>query len=123
MRFWTSDNKLESKDNFHDKIEKYYFDIAGNKIPKNLLIELVDKLTNTQYDNYKRFWDQYPKSRKRYSELKIDDLEHPFTHYKISDFFKNRDIKNYKAYSMILLRMTEKEFSDYETRKYQYETK
>jgi hypothetical protein len=26
----------------------------------DLLHELIDKITNTQYDNYKRFWNQYP---------------------------------------------------------------
>jgi len=123
MGFWINDNKLESKDSFHDKIEKYYHDLAGNQIPSNIITELIDKVTNTQYDNYKRFWKQYPKSRKRYSELKMDDLEHPFTHYEITDFLKRKDFDNYKAYSMILLNMTEQEFSDYEMKKHQYETK
>lgn len=123
MGFWISENKLEPKDNFHDKIEKYYHELASNKIPSDLLTELIDKITNTQYDNYKRFWKQYPKSRKRYSELKIDDLEHPFTHYEITDFLKRKDFDNYKAYSMILLNMTVEEFNDYEMKKYQYETK
>ena len=123
MGFWKSDNQLEPKRNFHNKIEKFYNDLASNKIPSDLLTELIDKITNTQYDNYKRFWQQYPKSRKRYSELKIDDLEHPFTHYEITDFLKRKDFENYKAYSMILLNMTEDEFSDYEMKKCQYETK
>lgn len=118
-----TENKLEPKEIFHCKIEKYYSELVGNQIPTNILTGLVDKITEIQYDNYARFWNQYPKSRKRYSELKIDDLEHPFTHYVITDFLKLKDFKNYIKYSMILLKKTEKEFSDYELRKYQYETK
>jgi len=34
----------------------------------------------TQYD---KLLNQYPKSRKRFSELEIGDLENPFTHYEI----------------------------------------
>ena len=115
--------KLESKENFHNKIERYYLNLAGNHIPSDLLIGLVDKVTDTQYDNYKRFWNQYPKSRKRYSELRMDDLEYPFIQYMITDFLKYSDPLNYQKFSKILLRMNDAEFSDYEKRKYQYETK
>ena len=118
-----NNNKLESVESFHDKIKKYYLDLANNQIPINLLIELIDKITITQYDNYKRFWNQYPKSRKRYSVLKHNDLEHPFTYYEITDFFKYKDFDNYKTYSMILLIMTEDEFNNYEMKKYQFKTK
>jgi len=118
-----TENELESKDNFHNKIERFYLDIANNRIPKDLLNGLVDKITDTQYDNYRRFWSQYPKSRKRYSELKLSDLDHPFVYYEISDFFKRKDFENYKKFSMILLKMTDDEFTDYEKRKHQYETK
>lgn len=118
-----AEHKLEPKENFHTKIEKYYLELAGDRIPTDLLNGLVDKITDAQYDNYKRFWNQYPKSRKRYSELKIDDLEHPFTRYMMTDFFKHNDPLNYQKYSKILLRMSDAEFSGYETTKYQYETK
>lgn len=118
-----TENTLEPKEIFHGKIENYYAELAGNQIPSQLLTGLVDKITEIQYSDYTRFWNQYPKSRKRYSELKIDDLEHPLTHYAITDFLKLKDFENYKKYSMILFKMTEKELSEYETRKYQYETK
>jgi len=55
--------------------------------------------------------------------LSQKDLEHPFTQHEISDFLKEKDFVNYEKYSRILFRMTEKEFNDYETRKFQYETK
>ena len=123
MKFWIPKYKLESKEIFHNKIEKYYSELAGTQIPSDLMNELIDKITDSQYDNYKRFWKQYPKSRKRYSTLRLEDLEHSFTYFEISDFFKHRDFENYKKYSMILLKMTDEEFNEYEIRKYQYETK
>jgi hypothetical protein len=118
-----NENKLESKENFRSKIEKYYLDIAEDQIPVDLLNALVDKITDSQYDNYKRFWKQYPKSRKRYSELKIEDLEHPFVRYIIIDFFKIKTQSNYQKFSKTLLRMNDEEFRNYEISKYQYETK
>lgn len=118
-----TEHQLEPKENFHIEIKNYFLDLAGNLIPTDLLNRLIDKITDTQYENYKRFWNQYPKSRKRYSRIKLEDLEHPFTHYEITDFLKNNDFANYKKFSMILLKMTDDEFIDYERRKYQYETK
>lgn len=118
-----TEHKLESRENFQSMIEKYYSELAGNHIPTDLLNGLINKITDSQYDNYKRFWNQYPKSRKRYSELKIDDLEHPFTRYMMTDFFKQIDPLNYQKYSKILLKMNDDEFRDYEIKKYQYETK
>lgn len=115
--------KLESKENFHKKIEKYYLELSENQIPSELLSGLIDKIADTQYDNYKRFWNQYPKSRKRYSTLQLEDLEHPFTHYEITDSLKQKDFANYRNFSKILLRMTDEEFNEYEMIKNQYETK
>ncbi|MEL1255913.1 hypothetical protein AAEO57_19125 [Flavobacterium sp. DGU38] len=86
-------------------------------------MELIDEITDSQYHSYQRFWHQYPKSRKRYSKFKLEDLDHPFTQYKITDFFRDKDSENYKAYTRVLLKMTEEEFSDYEMIKYQYEAK
>lgn len=88
-----------------------------------LLQELVEKVTEIEYSEYIRFWNQYPKSRKRYSELKMEDLEHPFLYYSISWFLKEKDPENYKRYSMILFKMSESELSDYEYKKYLYENK
>ena len=77
----------------------------------------------TIYSDYSRFWMQYPKSRKRYSKLKLEDLEHPFIHYRIIDFLKLKDFDNYEKYSLILLRIHKKEFEELEIYKHQYETK
>lgn len=117
------DNRLESKEIFYSKIEKYYLELAVDQIPVDLLNELIDRITDSQYDNYKRFWKQYPKSRKGYSELKIEDLEHPVVRYLIIDFFKMKTQSNYQKFSKILLKMNDEEFRNYEISKYQFETK
>ena len=115
--------RIESKSEFNKKIENYFVKLAENRIPKDLLQELINKITDEEYDNYNRFWNQYPKSRKRYSKFKIEDLNHPFINYSITDYFKQNDYENYKKYSLILLKMTTEEFNQYEISKYQYETK
>ena len=117
------ENNLEPKQNFHSKIQKYYFELAGNYIPAEIFNELVNKITSSQYETYSRFWKQYPKSRKRHSQLKIEDLEHTYTYYEITDFLKQKDEINYRKFSKILLKMNDDEFNDYEIRKYQYENK
>ena len=55
MKFWIPKYKLEPKEIFHSKIEKYYSELAGTQIPSDLMNKLVDKITDSQYDNYKRF--------------------------------------------------------------------
>ena len=123
MSIWKTENEIESKENFYQKIEKYYSEIANELIPLDLIQKIIVNITNSQYDTYQRFWKQYPKSRKRYSKLKIEDLEHPFTHYEITDFLKQNDKLNYREFSKFLLKMNEEEFDNYELRKHQYETK
>ena len=118
-----NENTLEPKTEFYKKIENYYNLISENNIPQNLIQEIVNHITDTIYSDYSRFWKQYPKSRKRYSKLKLEDLEHPFIHYRIIDFLKLKDFDNYEKYSLILFKMNKKEFEELETYKYQYETK
>jgi hypothetical protein len=45
------ENKLEPKDKACDHIANYFTELAGNQIPIDLFVN--DKITNTQYDNYK----------------------------------------------------------------------
>jgi hypothetical protein len=115
--------KIEPKKNFQSKIEKYYFELAGSLIPLDLVKEIIDKITDSQYNAYQRFWKQYPKSRNRYSQLKTEDLDHPFTHYEITDLLKQRDEVNYRIFSKLLLKMNDEEFDNYELEKHQYESK
>jgi len=86
--FWKTKNRIEPKQDFYSKIREYYFGISDNQIPTELLNEIILKVTDRIYSNYKRFWKQYTKSRKRYSTLKMEDIEHSFIHYMITDLLE-----------------------------------
>ena len=66
MTFWKTENSIEPKKNFYAEIVEYYTGISDNTIPIELLAEIIEKVTDKIYADYKRFWKQYPKSRKRY---------------------------------------------------------
>jgi len=123
MRFWKNENNIEPKENFHAEIKEYYSRISNKVIPTELLNEIIEKVTDKIYSDYKRFWKQYPKSRKRYSKLKIDDLNHDYVYYVITDLIKHKDLSNYRKFSTILLKMSNLEFNEYEKRKHWYEIK
>jgi hypothetical protein len=123
MTFWKTENSIEPKKNFYAEIEEYYTGISNERIPTELLPEIIEKVTDKIYSDYKRFWKQYPKSRKRYSKLKLADLEHDFVYYLITDFIKQRNLSEYRNLTMTLLKMNATEFEEYEKRKHWYETK
>ena len=123
MLFWKTENRIETKREFYSKIEEYYIGIADNQIPTELLNEIISKITDRIYDDYKRFWKQYPKSRKRYSTLKMDDIENPFIHYLITDFLDKRKLEESRNFSKILFKMNDVEFDKYLDQKDWYETK
>ncbi|UKM66175.1 hypothetical protein GSB9_02754 [Flavobacteriaceae bacterium GSB9] len=123
MTFWKTKNSIEPKKNFFAEIEVYYTGISNNRIPTELLTEIIEKVTDKIYADYKRFWKQYPKSRKRYSKLTLTDLEHDFVYYLITDFLKQKRLSEYRTLSKTLLKMNDIEFEEYEKRKHWYETK
>ncbi|WP_100616357.1 hypothetical protein [Confluentibacter citreus] len=123
MIFWNTENSIEPKKNFHAEIQEYYFGISNNRIPTELLTEIIEKVTDKIYADYKRFWKQYPKSRKRYSKLKLEDLEHDFVYFLITEFIQKSELNEYRKFSKVLLKMNDEEFDKYEERKYWYENK
>lgn len=123
MTFWKTENSIEPKKNFYAEIEEYYTGISNERIPTELLTEIIEKVTDEIYSDYQRFWKQYPKSRKRYSKLKLADLEHDFVYYLITDFLKQRNLSDYRNLSMTLFKMNDTEFEEYEKRKHWYVTK
>jgi len=118
-----TENKIEPKESFQTEIENYYNGISNNKIPKELLNEIVEKVTDKIYSDYKRFWEQYPKSRKRYSKLKLEDLKHPFVYYLITNLLRKKELTEYKDFSKTLFIMNDAELEEYENAKHDYETK
>lgn len=123
MSFWKPKNKIEPKQNFYSKIKEYYFEVSNDRIPTELLNEIILKVTDRIYDDYRRFWKEYPKSRKRYSTLKLQDIENPFVHYLITDFLKEKEPTEYRNFSKILFKMDDVAFDNYEKQKYWYENK
>ena len=123
MTFWKTENSIEPKKNFYTEIEEYYTGISNNRMPTELLNEIIAKATDKIYADYQRFWKQYPKSRKRYSKLKLEDLEHDFVYFLITEFIKKTEPNEYRNFSKVLLKMNDEEFDKYEERKYWYENK
>jgi|SRR5690606_7054088 len=109
--FWLTKYKLESKKVFQSKVENYYLNLADKKIPKENVNELSNYITNLIYEYYKDCWKIYPKSRKRYSELDIEDLDNPFYHHRVFDFLKSKN-NYYKEFTRQLLGLNESEFID-----------
>ncbi|SEM31817.1 hypothetical protein SAMN04488008_1161 [Maribacter orientalis] len=123
MLFWKTENKIEPKKDFYSKIKEYYIGLSDNQIPNELLDEIILKVTDQIYGDYKRFWKQYPKSRKRYSTLKMDDIEHPSIHFMVTDFLNQKKISKSREYSKILFKMNDEEFDKHLDYKNWYETK
>ncbi|KJD32043.1 hypothetical protein PK35_11410 [Tamlana nanhaiensis] len=123
MLFWKTENKIKPKQDFYSKIKEYYVGLSDNQIPIELLNQIISKVTDEIYRDYKRFWKQYPKSRKRYSTLKMDDIEHPSVYFMITDFLNEKGISKSREYSKILFKMDDEEFNKHLDYKDWYETK
>ncbi|GAA4279834.1 hypothetical protein [Gaetbulibacter aestuarii] len=123
MTFWRTENKIEPKQNFYSEIENFYVELSDNRIPTDLLNEIISMVTNQIYGDYQRFWKQYPKSRKRYSKLRMEDIEHPFIHYLITDFLERKRTPKSEQFQKILFKMNDAQFEKYLEQKRGYETK
>ncbi|PQJ17064.1 hypothetical protein [Nonlabens tegetincola] len=123
MKFWNTENRIEPKKEFYSKIKEYYVGISNSQVPTDLLNEIILIVTDQIYSDYKRFWKQYPKSRKRYSTLKMDDIQHPFIHFKVSKFLNEKAISKSREYSKILFSMNDEEYDKHLDHKEWYETK
>ncbi|WP_431471590.1 hypothetical protein I5168_09405 [Nonlabens sp. SCSIO 43208] len=123
MKFWNTENRIEPKKEFYSKIKEYFIGISNSQVPTDLLNEIILIVTDQIYSDYERFWKQYPKSRKRYSTLKIDDIKHPFIHFMVSNFLNEKAISKSREYSKILFSMNDEEYDKHLDYKEWYETK
>jgi len=116
---------MESKEKFINKIYEYYNKLSKEIIPKELLNDLILKIADNQFKFYKNCFEKYPKSRKRYSEFKVKDLETSSTYFFILDYFRSKEIKNESIlkYSKNLFKMTNEEFLKFDYYKRWYEDK
>ena len=114
---------MDTRDEFYKKIYDYYVEIATDKIPGEYITGLSDMVTNYYYEQYKRFGKQYPKSIKRYSTLKIDDLDHPSIYEMVINYFKEKLGSNYADFTKILLKKNDLDLQRIEQDIYYYHTK
>lgn len=119
--FWKAKYNIESKKEFRLKVEKHFQNLADEKVSNKIVIGLSEYLANLLYESYKGFRKQYPKSRKQYSKLNIEDLNNPFYMYIIYDFIKREMSFDYKWIARQFLDLSEAEFIEFEKRKNQFE--
>ena len=111
---------VEIRQKFHAKIFEYYSNLAESNIPKTIVNSISWQIANEQHEFYKRAWKKYPKSRKRYSQFLIKDLNHPQVHDDIIHYLKTYHIDNFITYGSILIQMTPKEFIEYEKKREEF---
>lgn len=119
--FGRTEYKLRSKEEFYSKIKNYFLDLSGDLIPTIITTELSKYVTNLVFEIYQRRWKKFPKSRKRYSELVVEDLQSPYFQHRIFDFLKETTGHKHTVYTRQILGLSKSEFIEFEKRKNQYE--
>jgi hypothetical protein len=114
---------MQTKQEFHDIIYRYYANRIGEKISSTFLNGLTERITDHYYEQYSRFRIQYPKSVKRYSTFKIDDLEHPEVTEIVINYFKEVVGDNYAENAMIVLGLPLPELRRFEEYREAYHNK
>lgn len=114
---------MDTKQDYFKVIYNYYSERVGEKIPPELLKELSGRITDHYFEQYSRFRELYPKSVKRYSTFKIDDLDHPEVFEIVISFFKEKVGSNYLDYTATVLGITLQELKEFEKRREQFYNK
>lgn len=109
------DIALDSKKVFFKNIKAYYSEKNKQIYSEELIEELSGVLADYFFKQYSDFRIEYPKSLRRYSKLKLTDLENPFTHDKIIAFVKEKYPKDYIGFCSQMFGMTKGEFLKYES--------
>jgi len=112
--------KLDSVEIFSRKIKSYYIAFVGELISDDILSEICDFLSLHFYEEYSRFRIQYPKSIKRYSTLKVSDLENPLIQDKIIKFCKTNYNKKYPEICSTLFKMSIEGLFEYEKQRTEF---
>jgi hypothetical protein len=84
------------------------------------LKEVSEKITDFYYEQYSKFRLQKPKSVKRYSSFKIDDLEHPQVFEIVIKHFKQKLGNGYSDYSSAVLGLSLEELKVFEKRRQEF---
>ena len=121
--FWNTANKLEPKRQFFKKIEAFYLQRGESSLPKDLIVQIAHKITHEVYADYKRLWKKHPKSRKRYSQLDLKDLDHNYVRNSVIDFLELKQLPERHTYAKALFDMDDEAYTQYLDWKEWYETK
>lgn len=97
---------MQSQQEFFKIIYQFYSNRVGEQMPELLLKELSEVIANHYYHQYSRFRIDYPKSVKRYSTFKIEDLDHPEVTEIVIKFFKNKIGDDYQKMTLIFQNLT-----------------
>ena len=111
---------IESLNTFYKKVEDYYSEI-DNDIPKELRDRLYYNIAYKIHNEYRCRRQKYLKSFKRYSKLKIEDLEHDYNKWFFIDYIRKELPNNYIDICSKLFRIDIEEFSHYEKRRIEFE--
>jgi hypothetical protein len=108
------DIEMDSKLIFQNNIKTYYSEKNNGNYSEKLIDDLSNDLAEYFFNQYSNFRHEYPKAIKRYSSLKLKDLENPFTHDRIISFVKKRKIEDYIGFCSMLFEMNKEDFLKYE---------
>jgi hypothetical protein len=111
---------IENKSEFIKKVDKHFRGLSNNRVPEELLNQIVEVIADRLRKNYIRFWGLYFDSRKRYSRLKTSDIEHYFIYYEITLILENETPDMIRGYSKILFNMNEVELDAYNQSMHDY---
>jgi hypothetical protein len=111
---------VESKTQFLNTIRDEYLRSTKGAVPEHLLDAVSEAVTEYYYDQYQRFTNQYPKSTKRYSTFKINDLNHPTTFEITIKTLKEKLENDYQNVALQFLNMTLDELRQFESSREQF---
>ncbi len=99
-------NLMQSKQEFFKIIYQFYYNRVGEQIQELFLKELSEEITNHYYHQYSKYRFDYPKSVKRYSTFKVEDLNHPEITDIVIKYFKNKIGDDYQRMTFIFQNIT-----------------
>ncbi len=114
---------MDTNQDFYKIIYQYYSQRIGEIIPAELMKGFSEKITKYYTEQYSRFRVQYPKSAKRYSTFKIEDLDHPEVKEIIINYFKEKIGDGYSDYSVIVLNFSLEDLKEFEKNREEYYNK
>ena len=114
---------MDTKQDFFNVIYNHYTEKVGKRISPELLRGLSEKITDHYFEQYSGFKVQYPKSAKRYSTFKMDDLNHPNVTEMVINYFRQKAGDKYADYATIVLECSVNDLNKFEKNREDYYNK